>query len=182
MANQLLSPVSPPDGFSIARKAMQDAVAYYLANGGPAVARQEVGNVASSLKYYPDCSEAYLEAMAMIKEAENVNKPMKIGILSPKLSTPKAMLMWRRLQQAGLIDDCYQPIKLTRAKMAVIADEMMYRLISDNEKLLGVSDRWTHFETLWGKKNLRTDHYRNVNGGRLITFRENIQLLFSDIE
>jgi hypothetical protein len=216
MANQQLSQACLSEGFSIARKVMADAVTFYLANGGPAVARAHVESLANELKFYDDCTDAYREALAMISRAERQEQQraeernqqqlmmtlmgvMQSGkndspsapakddkeaapILPPKLSTDKALLIWQRLQQAGLIDEHYQPVGLSRAKMAVIADEVMTLLADENEKLMGISDRWKHFETLWKKKNLRTDHYRNINEGKLTDFKKEIQSLLADIQ
>nr|MCR5850793.1 hypothetical protein [Bacteroidaceae bacterium] len=107
-----------------------------------------------------------LSAFSSIKTESSLRSPISNktakqgdGPLPAKLSTEKAMLMWQRLQQAGMIDDHYQPVGLSRAQMAVIADEMMALLSDENEKLAGISNRWTWFQTLWGKKNLRIDHY-----------------------
>ena len=70
MANQEIILASPNEGFSIARQAMDDAVDFYLKNGGPAVARTYIESLANSLKFYDDCAEAYRHAMERIKLAE----------------------------------------------------------------------------------------------------------------
>ena len=59
MTNELLSQISPSEGFSVVRKAMEDAIAFYLPMGGPALARQHVELLANSMSFYPDCTEAY---------------------------------------------------------------------------------------------------------------------------
>lgn len=216
MANQKLSRVDPSGSFSIARQVMDDAVAFYLANGGPAVAREHVERLANDLKFYDDCTEAYREAMARIvayeqaeqqEAAERSQQQMKEMLLlmmgdikgnpsphevsvtlcgedglPPRLATEKAMLMWRRLQEEGLIDDHYQPVGLSRTKSAVLAEEMMYRLASENERLLGIDDKWIYFERLWHKKNMRADRYRGLNQDSSSKFRDTIQELFADID
>ena len=70
MANQEFIRASPNEGFSIARKVMDDAVDFYLTHGGPAVAREHVEQLANELKFYDDCTEAYRDAMARICAAE----------------------------------------------------------------------------------------------------------------
>ena len=70
MANQQLSRAAPTGELSIACQVMADAVAFYLANGRPAVAREHVERLANDLKFYDDCSEAYRLAIAMVCQAE----------------------------------------------------------------------------------------------------------------
>jgi hypothetical protein len=74
MANQEIIRASPNEGFSIARQAMDDAVDFYLKNGGPAVARTYIESLANSLKFYDDCAEAYRHAMERIKLAEEAER------------------------------------------------------------------------------------------------------------
>ena len=206
MANLLLPRASPPEGFSIAYKAMDDAAEHYLAHGGPAIARIELANLANGLKFYNDYMEAYQAALKKVARAEEMEHQRRLreladfmraeqmaaqsankrdqqetGVLPPKLATEKAMLMWQRLQEVGYIDDCYKPVGLSRAMLTVIADEMMARIGDENENLLGFSEKWTHFEILWGKKNLRADHYHALGKGKASDFRGKIQLLFADI-
>ena len=207
MTNQQLSGVNPPEGFSVARQAMEDAIAFYLPIGGPALARQHVESLANSMSFYPDCTEAYRDAMAKISMAEKAEqqrqeerqqqliiqlisaaKPHKgsdplceFGVLPAKLSTDKAMLMWQRLQKAGLIDEHYQPVNLSRTLSAVLADEMLMQLADENEKLLGIDDKWRHFEILWGRKNMKADHYRSLNQNKAAKFRDKVHKLLTAI-
>jgi hypothetical protein len=74
MTNQQLSRASSIEGFSIARQAMQDAVDFFLANGGPAVARIELTKVNEALSFYNGHNEAYCEAMARIDQAEKAEQ------------------------------------------------------------------------------------------------------------
>ena len=199
MANEMLSRIGPSEGFSVARKVMDDAVAFYLANGGPAVAREHVERLANELKFYPDSTEAYCEAMAKISMAEKaeqqrqeehtrqqqqnliiqlmgVVKPHKgsdpsceFGVLPAKLRTDRAMLMWQRLQQAGLIDDHYQPVNLSRTDLAILA--------FDISEFLGLREKWKIFETLWGKKNLRSDYNSALFQPKSMDFRDRLKLI-----
>ena len=71
MAQQQQTRASPaPVGFSIAHRVMDDAVEFYLVNGGPAVARPHIENLAKELIIYDDCAEAYRQALAKISAAE----------------------------------------------------------------------------------------------------------------
>lgn len=211
MVNEVLSQIGPSEGFSVVRQAMEDAIAFFLPIGGPALARQHVESLASSMSFYPDCTEAYRDAMAKISQIEKAEqqrqeerrqqqqqeliiqligavKPHKgsdplceFGVLPAKLSTDKAMLMWQRLQQAGLIDDHYQPVNLSRTLSAVLADEMLMQLADENEKLLGIDDKWRPYEILWGRKNMKADHYRSLNQNKACKFRDKIHKLLTAI-
>jgi hypothetical protein len=196
MANLQLPRASPPEGFSIARKVMDDAAAHYLAHGGPAVARIELANLANGLKFYNDYMEAYQAALEKVAQAEAMEHQKRLQefadlmhpkkktaqsaessepvVLPPKLSTEKAMLMWKLLQQAGYIDDDYQPIGLSRTELAILAYDM--------SKRLGIRDKWKTFEKLWDKKNLRNDYNEAMNQRKSLEFREKLKLLFADIQ
>ena len=198
MTHQPLSRASPTDkGTSIAYQAMADAAAYYLANGGVAVAKMEVTKLNEDLSFYDDHKEAFSLVMARIKEAEDEEKLRMLaramemmmpsasksvkherqpkGELLPKLSTPEAMLMWQRLQAAGYIDENYQPVNLSRPLMAVLADELMAHLSTENERLMGMSSKWTYFETLWGTSNMRVDHHHALDRKNASEFRDKIK-------
>ncbi len=204
MTNQQLSPVIPSEGLSIARKVMEDAVAFYLVNGGPAVAREHIERLANELKFYDDSTEAYRDVMAMISQAEKaeqqradernqqqqrdlfltmmgVIKPKNTGEntgeptpLFPKLSTDKAMLMWQRLRQAGYIDEHYQPVNLSRTQLALLANEMSNRL--------GIYDKWKTFERLWNKKNLRNELNKALDQHKSLSFISLMKNIFADIQ
>lgn len=211
MANELLSRIGPSEGFSVARQAMKDAIAFFMPIGGPALARQHVESLANSMNYYPDIQEAYREAMTQISELEKAEqqreeerqqqqqqnliiqlmaamKPHKgsdpsceFGVLPAKLSSDKAMLMWQRLQQAGLVDEHYQPVGLSRTLSAVLADEMLMQLADENERLLGIDDKWRPYEILWGRKNMKADHYRSLNQKKASAFRTKVNKLLTAI-
>ena len=207
MANQQLSRIAPSEGFSVARKAMADAIAFYLPIGGPALARQHVESLANSMNFYPDCTEAYCEAMKEINEIEKAEqqrqqerqqqliiklissaKPHKgsdpsceFGVLPAKLSSDKAMQMWKCLQQEGLVDEHYQPVGLSLTLSAVLADEMLMLLADENEKLLGIDEKWKPFEILWRRKNMKADHYRSLNQKKSDKFRGKVHKLLTAI-
>ena len=198
MANQLLSRASPAQDYSVARRVMDDAVAFYLANGGPAVARAHLDYLAHELlKFYDDAPDAYREAMAriaaaeklLLQQAEERNQQQlqqlvmtMMGVLQstpaphqetaplcdavelpPKLCTDQAMLLWQRLQQAGYIDDDYQPVGLSRTMSALLANDMITRLSTETERLLGIDDKWKPFEQLWDRSNMKADYNHALN-------------------
>lgn len=217
MANQELIRASPNEGFSIVRQAMDETVDFYLKNGGPAVARANIENLANTLKFYDDCAEAYRHAMERITQAEkderlqeearnmqqmqqmmmkvmrtvnpvqeekatakNNQKPAKPVALPPKLSSEKAMKMWRILMQEGMINDHYQPVGLTRTEVALLAEEMTIRLADENDNLLDIKE-WKPYETIWHRSNMKADHQRARSQEKTPEFRNRLKQLFADI-
>ena len=63
------------------------------------------------------------------------------GRLNEHLSTDAAKTELAKLQKAGILDEAYQPIKLTRAQMGCIVIRM--------GALLGLESQWKDFGTLW---------------------------------
>ena len=196
MANQPLSRALPTEEFSVARKVMDDAVAFHLANGGPTVARQHVEQLANELKIDSDINEAYLDAMARIAEAERTGRrpsrraqtgpngkaqPAPKGVLPPKLASGRAMFMLRILQQEGLIDDDYQPVGLSRTMSAVLAHEMIIRLSTETERLMGIDDKWKPFEQLWDRNNMKADYNHAMNLAKTRPFLDRLNRLLAGI-
>ena len=101
-------------------------------------------------------------------------------VLSPKLSSPKAMRMWQKLQQEGLINEYYQPVGLTRTEVALLAEEMTIRLADENENLLDIKE-WKPYEILWHRNNMKVDHQRARVQEKTPEFRERLRKLFIDI-
>ena len=97
----------------------------------------------------------------ILKEAKNPPPPprrpkrakLKPGELPPELSTPEAMVLWRKAQDAGLVDNDFQPL-VTRTQAALLADEMIYRLGIDDKK------KWKLFETAWNREQMSSDFAR----------------------
>ena len=65
------------------------------------------------------------------------------------LNTEQAKALWKKAQDAGWVDENYQP-KLSLTKSAILASEIAIRL--------GIKDRWKYFEILWHRKNMRSHH------------------------
>ncbi|MDE5570875.1 MAG: hypothetical protein K2I86_02295, partial [Prevotella sp.] len=65
------------------------------------------------------------------------------------LNTEKAMAIWQRLKDAKLVDDCYQPIGMSRAETAMLASIISMKM--------GYQLKWEPFETLWSRNNMRSD-------------------------
>ena len=58
------------------------------------------------------------------------------------------MELWRKAQQAGYVDDNFQPL-ISRTLSALMADYMAY--------MLGLKDKWKPFEILWDRRNMASD-------------------------
>ena len=188
MANQLPQ-ATTSEVFSVARKVMDDAVAFYLANGGPAAARQHIEELAGSLKFYPyrqfcenyaqqDQRNLLMKMMSTLNSEQQPAQPRRKepapGVLPKPLSTDKAMRIWQRLQQAGYIDDRYQPVGLSRTETAVLANKIA--------RMLRVTNKWKTFETLWGKTCLRADYNRAMDVKKTRVFLKKISTLLADIQ
>lgn len=82
---------------------------------------------------------------------ESKNIPVK---LPEVLATPEAMILWKKVQDAGYVDERYQPI-LSRPEAALLAFEMA--------KILDIDDQWKAFETLWNRRNMSRDYYTGMS-------------------
>ncbi len=76
------------------------------------------------------------------REKETINLPQA-------LATEKAMALWKKAQTAGWVDANYQPL-ISRTQSALLADAMAEKL--------GIRQKWKTFETLWNRKNMRSDY------------------------
>ena len=83
------------------------------------------------------------------------------GELPEVLATDEAMILWQKAQQAGYIDDHYQPL-LSRTQSALLADAMAGRL--------GIKEKWKVFEGLWNRKNMYRDYYKALNLQQSLAF------------
>ena len=71
------------------------------------------------------------------------------SLLPEVLATDEAMTLWKKAQAAGWIDANYQPL-ISRTQSALLADAMAEKL--------GIRQKWKTFETLWNRKNMRSDY------------------------
>lgn len=90
-------------------------------------------------------------------------------ILPPPLSIPEAMALWQKAQEAGYVDDNYQP-SISRTQSALLADAMATRL--------SIRKKWKVFETLWNRKNMYRDYYKALNLQQSLAFQDEIKNLF----
>ena len=89
--------------------------------------------------------------------------------LPEPLATPEAMALWRKAQQAGYVNENFQPL-LSRTQAAMLAYEMT--------KLLGIRHKWRIFEAFWNRKNMRGDYNDALNQRQTLAFQDSIKALF----
>ena len=99
------------------------------------------------------------------KEKGNEDTPT----LPDSLCTEQAMVLWRKAQRAGYVDEHYQPL-LSRTQAALLADAMAVRL--------GIKEKWKVFEGLWNRKNMYRDYYKALNLQQSLAFQDEIKKLF----
>ena len=91
------------------------------------------------------------------------------GEVPEVLRMPEAMVLWRKAQQAGYVDEHYQPL-LSRTQAALLADAMAERL--------GIKEKWKVFEGLWNRRNMYRDYYDAMNQDQTYLFLDKLKQLF----
>ena len=94
----------------------------------------------------------------------------KTRCLPEVLATEEAMRLWEKAQQAGYVDEHYQPF-LSRTQSALLADAMAERL--------GIKEKWKVFEELWQRQNMRSDYARAMYQRQSLDFQDKLKRLFS---
>ena len=87
------------------------------------------------------------------------------GLPEP-LATEKAMALWKKAQEAGYVDENYQPL-ISRTQSALLADAMAERL--------GIREKWKVFEVLWQRKNMYRDYYDALNQRKSLVFQDELK-------
>lgn len=96
-------------------------------------------------------------------------KPNETSLLPEALATPEAMILWQKVQQAGYVDEHYQPL-ISRTQAALLADAIAERL--------GIREKWKIFEALWHRKNMYRDYYEALNQKKSLKFQDELKMLF----
>ena len=91
------------------------------------------------------------------------------GDLPNELTTDKAMVLWKKAQEAGYVDENFQPL-ISRTQAALLADTMAERL--------GIKEKWKVFEGLWNRNNMYNDYYRSMNQQQSLKFQDELKQLF----
>ena len=92
-----------------------------------------------------------------------------VGELPDELATDEAMALWRKAQQAGYVNEHYQPL-LSRTQAALLADAMAERL--------GIKEKWKVFEALWHRKYMRSDYNLALTRKGSLDFQDELKQLF----
>lgn len=88
--------------------------------------------------------------------------------LPAELSTDEAMVLWKKAQKAGFVDEHYQPL-ISRTQAAVLAHAMA--------QILGIKNKWKVFETLWKRKGMYRDYYQALDQKQSLVFQDKIKEL-----
>ena len=84
-----------------------------------------------------------------------------LSALPEALATDKAMVLWKKAQKAGWVDDNFQPL-ISRTQAALLADAMAEQL--------GIREKWKVFETLWNRTKMYKDYYEAVEQKQYLPF------------
>ena len=89
--------------------------------------------------------------------------------LPDALNTEKANVLWKKAQDAGCVDENYQP-KLSRTQAALLASEMAKRL--------SVREKWKMFGAFWHQNKMYKYYYQAMNQKQTLDFLDEIKNLF----
>ena len=92
------------------------------------------------------------------------------SLLPEVLATDEAMTLWKKAQAAGWIDANYQPL-ISRTQSALLADAIAEKL--------GIRQKWKTFETLWNRKNMRSDYNLALRQQQSLDFLTELKALFT---
>ena len=115
-----------------------------------------------------------------VKAGGDEPEPQEV-VLPGKLSKPKAMAMWERLQAKGWIDSRYQPVGLSHTDLALLAYTMNVKQSRDIERIMGNME-WKPFEQLWSINNLKAAYNRAQTQDKTPRIMKDLDDLFADIE
>ena len=87
------------------------------------------------------------------------------------LRSEAAMVLWKKAQDAGYVNDNYQPL-ISRTQAALLADAMAARL--------GIREKWKVFEVLWQRKNMYRDYYDALNQRKSLVFQDELKKLLTE--
>ena len=88
--------------------------------------------------------------------------------LPPSLSTDKAMVLWKKAQDAGYVDENYQPL-ISRTQAAILANTIV--------RILGLRPKWKLFEILWNRRDMYHDYYQALNQKQSLEFQDKLKEL-----
>ena len=86
--------------------------------------------------------------------------------LSEVLRSEAAMALWKKAQDAGYVDENFQPL-ISRTQAALLADAMAMRL--------GIRNKWKVFETFWNRAKMYKDYYLAVDQKQFLPFQDKLK-------
>ncbi len=104
-----------------------------------------------------------------LQKARGVDSSEMSKSLPDELATDEAMALWQKAQQAGYVNEHYQPL-LSRTQAALLADAMAERL--------GIKEKWKVFEALWHRRNMHKDFYLAFGQQQTSDFQDELKELF----
>ena len=104
---------------------------------------------------------------------DDVSLPENEETLSGVLASEEAMRYWKRLQEAGFVDErCQLKQDTTRKQAMYIAEVFAERL--------GIGSKWKTFERLWGISNLAQEKWDMQETGTTPSRSDKIDRIFKD--
>ena len=88
--------------------------------------------------------------------------------LPAPLSTDEAMELWKKAQDAGYVDENYQP-QISRTQAAILANTIA--------RILGLKPKWKLFEILWNRRDMYHDYYQALNQKQSLAFQDKLKEL-----
>lgn len=104
---------------------------------------------------------------------DDVSLPENEEKLSGVLASEEAMRYWKRLQEAGFVDERCQLKQDTTRKQAMYIAELF-------AERLGIGSKWKTFERLWGISNLAQEKWDFQQTGTLPSRSKEIDRIFED--
>ena len=104
-----------------------------------------------------------------LQKARGVDSSEMSKSLPDELATDEAMALWRKAQQAGYVNEHYQPL-ISRTQAALLADAMAERL--------DIKEKWKVFEALWHRRNMHKDFYLAFGQQQTSDFQDELKELF----
>lgn len=89
----------------------------------------------------------------------------------PKLSSEKASVYWKRLEEAGFVDKAHRLLPSTTRIQAAYIAEMF-------AEELNIREKWKAFEEWWGIKNLAQEKYHSLETGHTPSREDDINEIF----
>ena len=89
----------------------------------------------------------------------------------PKLSSEKASVYWKRLEEAGFVDKAHLLLPSTTRIQAAYIAEMF-------AEELNIREKWKAFEEWWGIKNLAQEKYHSLETGHTPSREDDINEIF----